>query len=78
MRNKQVEGNMNSAKFIAACFGFMALITISVVPLLSALSAMLCAGAGVCSVRNGINNTQYLLSFVALLLIACRTAWVMQ
>lgn len=78
MRNEQVTRDMNSARFIAACFGFMALITVSVIPTLSAISVMLCAGAGACSFRKGINNTEYLLSAAALTLIAVKTAWVMQ
>lgn len=78
MRKQQVERDMNSAKFIAACFGFMTLVTLTVTPALSAVSAMLCAGAGVCSIKKGINNTEYLLSAVILILMAVKTAWVMQ
>lgn len=74
----QVEQNMNSAKFIAVCFGLMTLLTVSVVPILSALSGLICASLGVCSVRKGINSTQYYLSSIILVLIAARAAWVMQ
>lgn len=77
MRN-QAEHNMNSAKFIAVCFGLMTLLTISVVPILSALSGLICAGISMSSLRRGINDTQYTLSAAILVLIAIRAAWVMQ
>jgi len=69
---------MNSAKFIALCFGFLTITSLIVAPILSCLSGVLCASVGVCGYKKGINNAQYAISALILIIISIRLIWVMQ
>lgn len=69
---------MNSAKFMALCFGLMTLITVSVIPILSVFSAMLCAGTGWCSINKGIDNKGYMFSAAVILAMAISVGWKIQ
>jgi len=69
---------MNSAKFIALCFGMMTLITMIISPLLAVASAIMCAGVGSRCACKGINNVQYAVSALALIGMSVYTLFIMQ
>lgn len=69
---------MNSAKFIAVCFGLMTLITIITAPLLAVASAIMCAGVGSRCTCKGINDVQYAVSALALIGMSFYTLFIMQ
>jgi len=70
--------DMNSAKFLALCFGLMTVISVSIIPMLSVLSAVMCAAAGWRSTSKGVDNKGYIISATIILLMAISVCWKMQ
>lgn len=69
---------MNSAKFIAVCFGLMTLITMITAPVLAVVSAVMCAGVGSRCAKKGINDAQYAFSALTLITLSIISIWIMQ